>query len=144
MRKKGKQLDLTIRKKKMSGPKKHRFVDKRKKTRKTIGSLYYSSDHEQKGDDHDSNNSSEGEGVYNIPVRRSILIRDIPKIGKLNVYGMEDVSKFFKEYESFCREKFREHTNFLVKEMGEYLEGTNYTAREPQYEVMKGKIIKQV
>lgn len=78
---KEKKMNSTIKKRKMSGRKKQRFVKKSKKTIKSIDLLYYSLYHKQ-GDGHDSRISSEGENINEILVQRSVLIQDIPKFGK--------------------------------------------------------------
>jgi cellular nucleic acid-binding protein len=84
-------------------------------------------------------------------VKKSYVIRDIPKISKYDVYGMKDVTEFFKEYEGYCKEKFDENRVFWVKELGEFLEGrmldfykAMVSGGEPKYEVVKQRMLDQV
>ncbi|RXG71119.1 hypothetical protein Avbf_04773 [Armadillidium vulgare] len=115
---------------------------------KSIDSLYSSSmDSEKEDEERESDQSTDTD----YDVKRSILIRDIPKISKFNVYGTKDVHDFFKEYESYCKEKFSENKGFWVKELGEFLEGRMLdfykavvSVGEPKYEVVKQRIEDQV
>lgn len=117
---------------------------------KSIDSLY-SSSNEGKGTSDSRETESETESTSDAGVHRSVLIREVPKVGKFNVYGPKDVKEFFKEYESYCREKFGENTRFWVKELGEFLEGRLYdfyraivSVGEPKFEVVKERVIDQV
>ena len=56
-------------------------------------------------------------------IRKSVLIREVPKIGKYDVYGTKDIEEFFKEFEKFCKVKCPENKSHWVKELEECLEG---------------------
>lgn len=113
---------------------------------KSIDSLYTSSEEVR---DESPGSESETEGEYR--VQKSVLIREVPKIGKYNVYDSKDVGDFFKEFEEYCRERFGDKKSFWTKELGEHLEGRLgefYRAitenGEQKYEIMKDRIIGQV
>lgn len=55
---------------------------------------------------------SKGEDVNKSAIRWGVLIRNILKIRKFNVYRMKDIDQFFKEYKSFCKKKFGKNSNF--------------------------------
>ena len=84
-------------------------------------------------------------------MKRSILIRDIPRPGKYDLYGAKDVVEFFREYERYCKERFHNNKQFWVKELGDFLEGriadfyrTVVSVGEPKYDVVKQRLIEQV
>ena len=100
------------------------------------------------GSDRTESDSGE-EGSVN--VRRSVLIREVPRISRFRLAGAQDIVEFFKEYERYCLEKLGENKKIWVKELGEFLddrlEGV-YRAivgvGEPRYEVVKERVIAHV
>lgn len=116
---------------------------------RSVDSLYSSSNEgenktlESETDEYDSKSDCD--------VKRSILITEVPKISRYNIYGGKSIGDHFKEYENYCRKKFGENKRFWVKELGETLEGrildfykTVVCGGEPRYEVMKQRMIHQV
>ena len=137
-----------MKKKKKKTSKQRRHERRMKAKSKSIDSLYSSSD---EGVSEDGGSGSSESSESGIQVKRSVLIRDIPKINKFNVYGTKDVFEFFKDYEGYCKEKFDENRVFWVKELGEFLEGRMLdfykaivSVGEPKYEVVKQRILDQV
>ena len=59
----------------------------------------------EKNKDGTEESSSENEDV---DVFKSLVIREVPRIGKFALYGSEDIEDFFKKYESYCRRKVGE------------------------------------
>src|SRR5678816_311471 len=78
---------------------KNRRHERRMKS-KSIDSLYSSSEGEMvEVEGYGMGSGSESERERR--VKRSVLIRDIPKINKFNVYGTKVVEEFFREYEGY-------------------------------------------
>lgn len=82
-------------------------------------SLYSSTDLTLSTSEEYEEDSSEEE----VTVQRGILIREVPKAAKFNVYSKQSMHDFFKQYESYCKSKFMDHPEHWVKELGEFLEG---------------------
>ena len=55
-------------------------------------------------------------------MKKSILIHEIPKLPKYNVYGSKNIKDFFRDYEKYCKTMFLENKSYWVKELGESLE----------------------
>ena len=114
---------------------------------KSMDSLY-STENEKSSNEIDDETSDSDDPVE---VRKSVLIREIPKVSKFNVYGSKDVNDFFKEYENYCKVKFPENQNYWVKELEECLDGRMLefyrmitSVGEPKYEVVKARMIDHV
>ena len=138
-------------------------VEKKKKKKKTaknrrherlmtkrgvsIDSLYGSVDGSGRNDDSESGEQSGSE----YDVKRSILIREVPRPGKYELKGTKDIQDFFREYEKYCKERFSDNKTFWVKELGDFLDGrmnefykTIICVGDPKYEVVKQRMIEQV
>ena len=63
------------------------------------------------------------EEEYETEVHKSIVLREPPKIEKLDAYGRKDVNVWFREFESYCKEMLGKHKKFWVYEMGNILVG---------------------
>ena len=68
----------------------------------SIDSLYGSVDGSGRNDDSGSE----------YDVKRSILIREVPRPGKYELKGTKDIQDFFKAYEKYCKERFNETRPF--------------------------------
>ena len=106
----------------------------------SIDSLYGSVDGSGKKDDSGSGEQSGSE----YDVKRSILIREVPRQGKYERKGTKNIQDFFKECKKYCKERFNDNKIFWVKELGEFLEGrmnefyrTIVCVGDPKYEVVK-------
>ena len=112
-------------------------------------SLYSSSN--SLGDGGNSGSESESDNEGSLTMRRSILLREIPRINAFRLGGSQDVVDFFRDFEKYCVEKLGENRKFWVKELGEFLDSRledMYRAiinvGDPKYEVVKNRIIDQV
>lgn len=84
-------------------------------------------------------------------IQKGLLIREIPKATKFNVYSRQDIHEFFREYERYCKSKYADHPEHWVKELGEFLEGrmnefyrTIICAGPVKFGVVKERMIEQV
>ena len=77
----------------------------------SINSLYGSVDGSDKNE-YDSESGEESGSEYD--VKRSILIREVPRPGKYELKGTKDIHDFFKEYEKYCKERFSDNKAFWV------------------------------
>lgn len=96
----------------------------------------------------ESDSESESSSVE---VHKGILIREVPRIEKFNVYSSRNVNEFFEEFENYCRHKYPDHPGYWVKELGECMEGRilefyrNITSVCPvKYDIVKERICDQV
>ena len=112
-------------------------------------SLYSSSLSISESEESGAETGSGDEG--SMRVRRSVLIREVPKISSFRIAGPQDVGEFFKEFENYCQEKLGENRKLWVKELGEFLDSrleevykAIVNVGEPKYEVVKDRIIAQV
>ena len=81
-------------KKKTSQNRRHERLLKMKKGW-SIDSLYSSAEEQGEGSEDEGTEDDSLEGIFN--VKRSILIRDISRPGKYDLYGAKDVVEFFRE-----------------------------------------------
>ena len=81
----------------------------------------YSTEEEKDYVNEEERELSESECVADI--RKSILIREIPKVNKFSVTGMEDIREFFRQFENDCKTKCPESKNYCVKELEDSFEG---------------------
>ena len=145
-----KKKDESVKKKKKSS--KNRLHERLLKSRyqsRSKDSLYSTSRSET--DWKSSVEDSESESDESVNVRRSVLIREVPRIAKFRLYGSQDILDFFREFENYCLEKFGENKKFWIKELGEFLDdrlvelyGVIANIGEPKYEVVKERIVEQV
>ena len=80
-----------------------------------------------------------------------MLIKEIPKVSKFNVYGLKYVNNFLKEYENYCEVKCSENQNYWGKELEECLYGRMLvyygmmtSVGKPKNEVLKAWMIDHV
>ena len=123
-----------------------RFEKERSRSR---DSLYSSSKSMSESEDSGAESETGDEGSIN--VRRSVLIREVPKISPFRLAGSQDIVEFFKEFEKYCQEKLGENRKFWVKELGEFLDSrlaelyrAIVNVGDPKYEVVKDRIIAHV
>ena len=114
-----------------------------------IDSLHSSAEEQGQGSEDEGTEDDSLEGIFD--VKRSIIIRAIPRPGKYDLYGAKDVAEFIREYEGYCKEQFHDNKQFWVKELGDFLEGriadfyrTVMSVREPKYDVVQQRLIEQV
>ena len=114
-------------------------------------SLYSSSRSALESDSCSSSSESETEEGASVSVRRSVLIREVPRISRFRLAGSQDIVDFFKEYERYCQEKLGSNKKFWVKELGEFLDDrlegvlrAIVSVGEPKYEVVKERVIAHV
>ena len=136
-------------KKKSSKNRRHERLLRSREGSRSKDSLYSSSKSEIVSDSDLEGTESEDESSIN--VRRSVLIREIPKIGRYRLYGAQDIVEFFRDFETYCSQKFGENKKFWVKELSEFLDDRlegMYRAivnvGDPRYEIVKERIIGQV
>ena len=147
---KKKQEEIEEKKKKKSSKnRRHERLVKSRDGSRSKDSLYSSSKSEIESASASGNSDSEEESSVN--VRRSVLIREIPKIGRYRLYGAQDILDFFREYEAYCAQKFGDNKKFWVKELGEFLddrlEGVYraiVSVGDPKYEIVRERIVGQV
>ena len=98
----------SLRKKKKSSKK--RRHERRMKARidKSRDSLYSNGEE----DVSKSGTQESEEEEYETEVHKSIALREPPKIEKLDAYGRKDVNVWFREFETYCKEKLGEHKKF--------------------------------
>ena len=112
-----------VEKKKKKSSKNRRHERKLKaRLGKSTDSLYSSvgGEGEKRKEDTSEDSSSEDESV---DVLQSLVIREVPRIGKYVLYGSEDIEEFFRKYESYCKRKVGEDERYWVRELGEFLDG---------------------
>ena len=94
---------------------------------------------------------TESESEYEVEVKKSVYLREPPKVQKYDARSRKDVGEFFKEYENYCKEKFGENRKPWVTELGSFLigkvaeyYGEMMKAKEPKYDIVKDRIIASV
>ena len=134
----------SLRKKKKSSKKRRHERRMKARVGKSRDSLYSNGE----GDVSKSGSQESEEEEYETEVHKSIVLREPPKIEKLDAYGRKDVNVWFREFESYCKEKLGENKKFWVNELGNFLVGrlTEYyreiiRSKERKYEVVKERLI---
>ena len=127
---------------------KKRMHERKLKARmtKSMDSLYSS----VSGDDVEDEDVTDDSEI-DVDIMRSMVIREIPRIERYDVYGQKDVVEFFREYESYCKKKFGEDDKAWLKELGEFLSGRLaefyrivMDGEEQDYDVVKERVIQYV
>ena len=104
------EVSVGVEKKKKRTSKNSRHERLMNKRGVSIDSLYGSVDGSSRNDDSESGEQSGSE----YDVKRSILIREVPRPGKYELKGTKDIQDFFREYEKYWEERFSDKKTFWV------------------------------
>ncbi|MEL6605960.1 MAG: hypothetical protein AAFP20_22335, partial [Cyanobacteria bacterium J06614_10] len=109
-------------------------------------------DEQSDGSDSDSSSDSSSSvgGVYG-QRRQQIVVREIPKMRRFNLRDAKDIKQYLKEYEEYCEDKYGYYPTIWMRNLADFLEGDlrevyrrMIGSGEPNYEVVKERLIKQV